>query len=182
MPDERHAVPKAWEPTRPYRVPSGAMLPTLRLGQHVTVSVDPAYTPCIDDIVVFYAPAGADADTPSCGNPRQGAGYPEACSIPTPERSPGRWIKRIVAGPGDQFQMRDGQVTRNGEALEEPYVMQCDSGLPLGLPPDPSCNFPAPITIPPDHYFVLGDNRSQSDDSRFWGPVRKEWIIGKVSP
>jgi signal peptidase I len=76
--------------------------------------------------------------------------------------------------------MRDGQVIRNREAQEEPYVLPCDRGLPLGLPPDPSCNFPTPITIPDDHYFVLGDNRWQSDDSRFWGPVRREWIIGKV--
>jgi signal peptidase I len=76
--------------------------------------------------------------------------------------------------------MRDGQVIRNGKAQDEPFVLSRDNGLRSGLPPDPSCNFPAPITIPPDHYFVLGDNRAQSDDSRFWGPVRREWIIGNV--
>jgi signal peptidase I len=78
--------------------------------------------------------------------------------------------------------MRDGQVIRNGEEQEEPYVLPSHKALPSGAPPDPSCNFPAPIIIPPGHYFVLGDNRRQSTDSRFWGPVRKEWIIGKVSP
>jgi signal peptidase I len=158
------------------------MLPTLRVGQHVTVSVDSAYTPSIGDIVLFCAPAGCDAENPVCGNPHQGAGHMEACSLPTLERSPRRWIKRIVAGPGDQFQMCDGQVIRNGEAQEEPYVLPRERGLPFGLPADPSCNFPAPITIPPQHYFVLGDNRRQSNDSRFWGPVPSEWIIGKIVP
>jgi signal peptidase I len=180
--DERQALPKARNPDQPCRVPSGAMLPTLRLGQLVTVSADAAYAPCIGDIVLFYAPAGADSGAPVCGNPRQGAGHPEACSSPTPDRSPGTWIKRIVAGPGDQFQMRDGHVIRNGEEQEEPCVLPRDTALPSDPLPDPSCNFPAPITIPPGHYFVLGDNRGQSIDSRFWGPVRKEWIIGKVSP
>ncbi len=45
---------------------------------------------------------------------------------------------------------------------------------------DGNCNFPKPITIPPDHYFMMGDNRGASDDSRFWGPVPREWIIGKA--
>ena len=43
-----------------------------------------------------------------------------------------------------------------------------------------ACNLPKPITIPPDHYFMMGDNRGASDDSRFWGPVPRDWIIGKA--
>jgi signal peptidase I len=130
---------------------------------------------------VFHAPAGADAEIPICGDPNQGVGCSAACSIPTPQKSPGRWIKRIVAGPGDTLAIRDGGVIRNREPQEEPYcALPCDKGLPLGLAPDPSCNFPDPISIPPDHYFVLGDNRGASDDSRFWGPVPRAWIIGKV--
>ena len=43
-----------------------------------------------------------------------------------------------------------------------------------------SCNLPEEITIPPDHYFMMGDNRGSSDDSRFWGPVPRDWIIGKA--
>ncbi len=42
------------------------------------------------------------------------------------------------------------------------------------------CNLPDPIEIPPDNYFMMGDNRGSSDDSRYWGPVPKDWIIGKA--
>jgi signal peptidase I len=155
------------------------MLPTLRPGQLVSVNVDPDYTPSIGDVVLFYAPAGADSG-PVCGDARQGAGHPQACSLPTPERSAGTWIKRIVAGPGDRFQMRDARVIRNGKAQEEPYVLQ-HNATAAGALRHPSCNFPAPIIIPPNHYFLMGDNRAQSSDSRFWGPVPREWIIGTVS-
>jgi signal peptidase I len=165
-----------------YRVPSPAMAPTLRTGQHVEVLLDRDYSPRLGDIVVFHPPAGAEAEWPICGNPQQGAGSSAACSTPTPQRSSRQWIKRIVAGPGDTLAIKDGGVIRNGEPQEEPYrVLPCDKGLDLGLPPDPSCNFPDAIIIPPDHYFVLGDNRGASDDSRFWGPVPRAWIIGRVA-
>ena len=55
---------------------------------------------------------------------------------------------------------------------EEKFINPCHPG--------DDCNFPKPITIPPDHWFMMGDNRGQSDDSRFWGPVPKKWIIGKA--
>jgi signal peptidase I len=63
-------------------------------------------------------------------------------------------------------------VIRNGKSAEEPYILPCET--------DPSCSFPTPITIPLDHYFVLGDDRGASHDSRFWGPVPRAWIIGDV--
>jgi hypothetical protein len=50
----------------------------------------------------------------------------------------------------------------------------------VALEPEPDLNFPTPVTIPPDHYFLLGDNRPESDDSRYWGPVPRAWIIGKL--
>jgi signal peptidase I len=61
-------------------------------------------------------------------------------------------------------------VIRNGKRESDPYIRQCGSG---GF-----CNFPKTITIPPGHYFMMGDNRGESDDSRFWGPVPDKWVIG----
>jgi signal peptidase I len=148
------------------------MLPTLQLGSHVTVSLDPKYVPQVGDIVVFHPPAGAQSASPVCGNPHQGVGHSEACGRPTPQPSPDTFIKRIVAGPGDAVAIRNGRVVRNGQPQPEPYITQCGT--------DPICDFPRPISIPAGDYFVLGDNRGASDDSRFWGPVRRTWIIGKV--
>jgi signal peptidase I len=61
-------------------------------------------------------------------------------------------------------------VILNGKRQKEPFIRNCAAGS--------DCNFPTPITIPPDHWFMMGDNRGESDDSRFWGPVPKKWIIG----
>ena len=58
----------------------------------------------------------------------------------------------------------------NGKLQKEPFINPCRPGQ--------DCDFPKPITIPPDHWFMMGDNRGESDDSRFWGPVPKKWIIG----
>jgi signal peptidase I len=161
-------------PGVPYRVPSPAMTPTLRVGQIVHVAVDSSYVPKVGEIVVFHPPAGAEAATPTCGNGNQGAGHSQACSTPTAQESDQSFIKRVVAGPGDKLAIRNGKVVLNGEPQPEPYVAPCGTDASL-------CNFPTPITIPPGDYFLLGDNRGESDDSRFWGPVPKAWIIGKVT-
>jgi signal peptidase I len=155
------------------------MLPTLRLGEHVTVSLDPKYARRVEDIIIFHPPARADSATPVCGNPQQGPGYPQACGTPTPDKSTQLFIKRIVAAPGDELQMRHGRVMRSGEVQDEPYILACDSQRHAR---HVACTFRSPITIPPDHYFVLGDNRERSNDNRFWGPVPRAWIIGRVLP
>ena len=61
-------------------------------------------------------------------------------------------------------------MIRNGKLAKESFIRPCGGGQ--------DCNFPTPIKIPPDHWFMMGDNRGSSDDSRFWGPVPKKWIIG----
>jgi len=161
---------QAWL-VKPYQIPSGSMEPTLDVGQRVLVNrflfhfTDPG----IGDIVVFHPPRGADNGT-ECGAPHLAR---EACRAPTPEESSQNFIKRIVAGPGDTLSVRNGHPVVNGvEKTEESYIRPCGGAM--------ACNLPKKITIPPDHYFMMGDNRGESDDSRFWGPVPRAWIIGKA--
>jgi signal peptidase I len=154
---------------KPYQIPSESMEPTLDPGERVLVNRlgyrvgDPA----IGDVVVFHPPAGADGNR--CGVQR---GQGQACAEPTPERSDTNFIKRIVAGPGDRLSIADGHPVVNGDMAEEDFIRPCAGGN--------GCNFPEEITIPPDHYFMMGDNRGQSDDSRYWGPVPRDWIIGEA--
>ncbi len=79
-------------------------------------------------------------------------------------------IKRVVAVPGDTIEARSGEVYINGEKLVEPYVK--DNEPTLSLPP---------TKIGPNLYFVMGDNRTNSSDSRVFGPINKDLIVGKTS-
>ena len=156
---------------KPYQIPSGSMEPTLDIGQRVLVNrfIYHFEDPSIGDIVVFHPPAGADRGT-ECGVPHSPR---EACPRPTPQESSQNFIKRIVAGPGDTLSVREGHPVVNGvEKKDEPYTNPCGIAG--------ACNLPKPITVPPGYYFMMGDNRGASDDSRFWGPVPRKWIIGKA--
>jgi signal peptidase I len=154
---------------KPYRIPSGSMEPTLAIGQRVLANrlID---HPSVGDIVVFHPPAGADPLNARCGDPSEGTGHPQACDEPTAAESSQTFIKRVVAGPGDTITITDGHVTRNGVAEKDSYINQCGTGS--------QCTFPKPIKVPPGDYFMMGDNRGFSDDSRFWGPVPDKWVIG----
>lgn len=154
---------------KPYQIPSGSMEPTLDPGQRVLVNrlIYHFRDPKIGDIVVFHPPVGADGER--CGV-HQAAG--EACPMPTPKESDTNFIKRIVAAPGDRLSIRDGHPVVNGVPAKEGFIKPCQSGN--------GCNLPHPITIPDDMYFMMGDNRGASDDSRFWGPVPRSWIIGEA--
>jgi signal peptidase I len=154
---------------KPYRIPSPSMVPTLDVGQRVLTNRLVNH-PSLNDVVVFHPPRGADPATPVCGNPSQGAGHGAACDTPTPAESSQTFIKRVVGVPGDRISIHDGHVIRNGVPEKDAYIEQCGS--------DSSCNFRTPITVPPGDYFMMGDNRGESDDSRFWGPVPDKWVIG----
>jgi signal peptidase I len=154
---------------KPYRIPTQSMLPTVSVGQRVLANRLDTH-PSLYDIVVFHPPAGADPQIPVCGNPQQGAGHPQACGEPTRAQSNNTFIKRVVGLPGDLISIRNGHVYRNGVKEQDSYIEPCGGG--------PDCNFPRPIRVPPDHYFMMGDNRGESDDSRFWGPVEQQSIIG----
>jgi signal peptidase I len=156
---------------KPYRIPSGSMEPTLAIKQRVLVDrVSKHFTDFHrGDIVVFKPPKGADSET-QCGDPNKPPDEP--CPKPTPEKSDTNFIKRIIGLPGDRLKVIKGRAYINGRQLKEPYIRP-DASCPI-------CNEPREITIPPGHFFMMGDNRGESDDSRDWGPVPKGWIIGKA--
>ena len=157
---------------KPYRIPSPSMVPTLEIGQRVLVNRIGARfgDPEVGDIVVFHPPTGADLPEPeACRARNQEAAM---CASATDDRSETNFIKRVVAGPGDRVALVDGHVVLNGERQEEPYIESCGGSG--------DCDYPEPITIPEDSYFMLGDNRPSSKDSRFWGPVPEEWIVGEA--
>jgi signal peptidase I len=155
---------------KPFQIPSESMEPTLDVGQRVLVD-RLAYRfgdPSIGDIVVFHPPAGAES------NRCQGfKAANEACPQSTPALDTSiNYIKRIVAGPGDTLKIVNGHPVVNGVTASEPFIRPCAGAG--------ECNLPRSITIPPDHYFVMGDNRGNSDDSRYWGPIARSSIIGKA--
>ena len=144
------------------------MIPTLEVGQRVLVNrIGNTFNdPKVGEIVVFHPPAGADSET--CGAKQRSP--TRRARRPTPQKASSNFIKRIVAGPGDTISISGGHVVLNGKLQKEPFIAPCGDGA--------GCNLPRAITIPPDHYFMMGDNRGESDDSRFWGPVPRKWIIG----
>jgi signal peptidase I len=155
---------------KPYRIPSESMEPTLDVGQRVLVSRFTYHFsgPDRGDIVVFHPPDGADSNT--CGARKL---QDQACPRPTSTHSNVNFIKRIVAGPGDTLSIRGGHPVVNGKQPKEDFIKACGS---VG----PPCDLPRPIKIPAGHFFMMGDNRGASDDSRYWGPVPQKWIIGQA--
>jgi len=154
---------------KPFRIPSESMVPTLQINQRVLVDrVSFRFSdPDRGDIVVFKPPKGADLNT--CGVNHPGN---QACPEPTEDKSDTNFIKRVVAVPGDRLSVRRGHVLINGKQQDEEFArMSADCA---------TCNLEKEIEIPPDHYFMMGDNRGESADSREWGPVPKKWIIGNA--
>ena len=155
---------------KPYRIPSESMVPTLSVDQRVLVNrIGNNFSdPEVGEVMVFHPPVGATRDTgPQCGVE---VSETELCSQPVNEKADVNFIKRVVAGPGDKIRVRDGEVILNGKPLDEPYARPCGTGS--------GCDYPGELTIPEGHWFMMGDNRGASDDSRFWGPVPREWFIG----
>jgi signal peptidase I len=156
---------------KPYRIPSGSMEPTLAIGQRVLVNrIGTNFSkPHVGEVAVFHPPR--DAEQEVCGpQPHMVRVGTAACAAPELEKSSVNFIKRIVAGPGDTIKIVEGHVIRNGKRESDSYIRPC--------PGVSECNFPVPIKIPAGHWFMMGDNRGESDDSRFWGPVPTSWIIG----
>jgi signal peptidase I len=161
---------------KPYRIPSGSMLPTVRINQRVLVdrlAMDFS-SPHVGNIVVFHPPRNYDD---GCANPNEGENASgqfagSACQVAWKQPSSQTFIKRVVGLPGDHLSIRNGHVIRNGKRERDAYIVQCDG--------DAACSFPQTINVPRGEYYMMGDNRPDSEDSRFWGPVPRAWIIGKA--
>ena len=160
---------------KPFRIPSGSMEPTLDIGQRVLVSRVNYHLsdPDRGDVVVFKPPVGADNNLNACGV----AGFSpparnQPCPRPIEKPSDQNFIKRVVAVPGDRLKVERGRVYIDGKLQKEPFIdpdETCDI-----------CNLPREITIPPGHFFMMGDNRGASADSRYWGPVPRDQLIGQA--
>ena len=164
----------------PYVIPSASMEGTLMTGDHVLVdkltyappdSVAGKLLPYSQvqrgDIVVFRYPLDIRKD----------------------------FVKRVIGVPGDRIRLRDGAVIRNGVKIDEPYVRHIDGGLADAYRDNfPSGSAPLPeralemlrddvrggeLVVPAGNYFVMGDNRDDSADSRYWGLVPRGNITGK---
>ena len=81
-------------------------------------------------------------------------------------------LKRVIGLPGDVVEIRNSGAVVNGTELDEPHIMREPEVQAIRDMP--------PVTVPPDSYFVLGDNRDNSNDSRYYGPVKREDIVGKA--
>jgi signal peptidase I len=177
---------------KPYQIPSGSMLPTLEIKQRVLVnrlSNRLGSEPKVGDIVVFHPPRGAEPGDSGL-EPGVGSTAPGICAVqdsmsegkPCAKSVGGTWndenyIKRVVAGPGDLIAVREGRVILNGKRTNEPFISDtCEGQTTSGSP----CTLPQAIRVPAGHYYMMGDNRGESNDSRFWGPVPEDAVVGKA--
>jgi signal peptidase I len=151
------------------KVVSGSMEPGIRPGDTVTLDQS-AYdhaSPRLGDVVVVHPAKGIDALR--CASAGIDAGTP--CARAIPGSVPQEIVTRIVAGPGDRIAFRHGKVVRDGRAVREPYARACTQEV---------CELPRAIRVSRGHWFVAGDNRGAAADSRVWGPVPTDQIVGRV--
>jgi len=148
-----------------FTIPSGSMMDTLLVGDYILVNK-----------FLFGAELPfTDTHLPGLRKPERG----DIVVFKYPNDETRDFIKRIVAVGGDTVQVVDNRVILNGRMIEEPYIR------PGSIPTVPSthCGYLygcEPTVVPPGAYFVMGDNRDNSQDSRYWGFVRREKIRGKA--
>lgn len=189
-----------WLLVKPYKIPSLSMYPTLEEKQRVLVNrVTGRFgTPKRLDVMVFHPPPGADdgrcgisdgekfgappgekyVAMPSLENlPPDGPGSYMACPVATPGEQSQAFIKRVIGLPGERIKIIDGHAWINGQELDEPYINKgCEDPATAMI----TCTFSKEFTIPDGMYFMMGDNRNNSDDSRFWGPIPKSMMVGEA--
>jgi signal peptidase I len=165
---------------QPFRIPSASMEPTLLVGDFLMVDKQVGF----EESSRLFAPAGVihRGDVVIFH-------YPVDASL--------HLVKRVIGLPGDHLRMRDGRVYIDGVALREPYAVYREAGadsyrdeFPMLESADPGVDSrwwiemrslvaKGELTVPADSYFVLGDNRNDSEDSRYWGFVPRSAIVGR---
>ena len=151
-----------------FKIPTGSMENNLLIGDHLLVNkfvygstatpleraILPMRAIARGDVVVFKFPQEPDRD----------------------------FIKRVIGLPGETLEVRNKKVYINGTPLDEPYVhfLVPPGGEGQEVAPSDVRETYGPVTVPTDQYFVMGDNRANSLDSRAFGPVPAERLIGRV--
>lgn len=154
-----------------FYIPSGSMIPQLDVGDRIVVSkvAYQLHDPRRGDVVVFDCPPRASCP-PSPGGilpVRILRGIFEAVGLRQPSTE--EYVKRVIGLPGDQVQGARGRVYVNGRELVEPYLPTATVTADFG-----------PVRVPDDSFWVMGDNRSQSADSRVFGPITESSIVGRA--
>ncbi len=147
-----------------FKIPSGSMIPTLLVGDHILVNkfIYGTKIPLTDKRILIWR------------SPEKG----DIIVFRHPDNPEKDFIKRVVATGGDVIEEKDKTVYVNGKPLSEPYAHHFDRSVRFGGM-DPRDNF-GPVQVPDNKLFVMGDNRDQSFDSRYWGFVDVKEIRGKA--
>lgn len=158
-----------------YQIPSGSMLDTLLIGDRLLVSKI-SYNlkvPFTDTVILRL------------GEPEHGDVV--VFTTPDPEQPGADYIKRVIGLPGDIIEMKNNLLYRNGELVDEPYARKTrghlggfTSYMNVHMFVRGNIQNFEPLTVPEDKYFVMGDNRDDSRDSRFWGFVDRNALHGKA--
>nr|MDE0502177.1 signal peptidase I [bacterium] len=150
---------------QPFEIPSQSMHPTLQVGDRVMVSkVSFLFgEPARGDVVVFSPPGRPDPDR----NVLEVVWHEVREAFGWYDISEADLIKRVIATGGDRVEIRRSEVWVNGELLEEPY---------LGS----STQQDLTVEVPEDHIFLMGDHRAKSSDSRVFGTVHEDMVVGKA--
>lgn len=148
-----------------FKIPTGSMEQNLLIGDHLLVNKF-VFSPTATGLERLLLPT-ADVERADILVFK----YPEE-----PERD---FIKRVIGLPGETLEVRGKQVYIDRAPLDEPYLQNQGPSYASSVVLDRRDNF-GPITVPDDHYFMMGDNRDNSEDSRYWGPLPHAYLKGKA--